>query len=128
MPITAFKSNIILKTVLSLESWGKVLQIHSTTARFPLSFVILVHINDCQVKRFDESLQKTVFMLNSRHALHNAVQLQWMLDGVGVVGGTYWEFSICFGINLKSINQCLNWPALSILQNIKVRRYVDHKT
>ena len=47
-------------------------------------------INDCQVKRFDkglqktdDSLQKTEFMHNSQHALHNAVQLQWMLDGGG---------------------------------------------
>ena len=31
-----------------------------------------------------ESLLKTVFMHESQHALHNAVQLQWMLDGVGV--------------------------------------------
>ena len=40
----------------------------------------------------------------------------WM----GWVGGgwTYWEFSICYGIVLKSINQCLNWPTLSVLQNI----------
>ena len=30
-----------------------------------------------------ESLWKTVFMYESQHALHNAVQLQWMLDGLG---------------------------------------------
>ena len=63
--------------------------IYSMTARFPLSFVILVLIKDCKLKTFDESLQKTddilkktVFMHNSQHALHSAVQSQWML-GLG---------------------------------------------
>ena len=49
-----------------------------------------------------ESLWKTVFKHKSQHALHNEVQLQWM----------YWEFSICYGVILKSISQCLNWPKL----------------
>ena len=38
--------------------------------------------------------------------------------GVGWGGRTYWEFSICYAIMLKSISCCLNWPALSVLQNI----------
>ena len=51
-------------------------------------------INDYQVKRFgdslqktDESLKKTVFMHNSQNELHNAVQLQWMLNRGGGRGG-----------------------------------------
>ena len=36
------------------------------------------------LQKTDESLLKTVFMHKSQHALHNAVQLQYMLDGVGV--------------------------------------------
>ena len=50
------------------------------------------------MKRFYDSFQKTgeylwkvVFMHRSQHALHNAVQLQWMLDGGGVGwGGVGW--------------------------------------
>ena len=71
---------------LSLLSIPSTLQLHSTTARFPLSFVILVLSYDCQLKRFYESFQKTgeslwktVFVHKNQHV----VQLQWMLDGVG---------------------------------------------
>ena len=47
-------------------------------------------INDSQVKKFNESLQKTddslkkaVFMHNRPHARHNAVQILWMWDWGG---------------------------------------------
>ena len=71
---------------LSLLSIPSTLQLHSTTARFPLSFVNLVLSYDCQLKRFYESFQKTgeslwktVFVHKNQHV----VQLQWMLYGVG---------------------------------------------
>ena len=68
---------------------------------------------DCQVKRFYESFQKTgeslwktVFIHESQYALHNAVQLQWMLDRVGVgVDEHIGSFQYAMGIILKSINQ-----------------------
>ena len=101
MPITAFKSNV-LEDRLITSILGKSSHVVFSIAVSEPSFCSIYFVDTLH---------------DSQHALHNAVQLQWMLDGGG--GGlTYWEFSICFGIFVKSMNQCLNWPAQSVLQNI----------
>ena len=67
--------------------------------------------------KFPEDRWKFVeYKANMRFTMQCNCSGCWM--GWGGGGWTYWEFSICYGIILKSINQCLNWPTLSVLQNI----------
>ena len=68
--------------MLSLASWEKVVTLPSvslfriyfadTLQNSKIPFVILMIINDCQVKRFDESLQKTDDNLKKTVFMHNS--------------------------------------------------------
>ena len=86
-------------------------------------------------------------MHTSQHALHDAVQLQWMLDGVGGGGGwmnilgifnMLWNKfeinkpivagSVCFTEYLRVIFKIVASKHLYYHISFKVRRHVDRKT
>jgi len=78
---------------------------------------------DCQVKRFHTvsrwqvkvyRRQISCIKANMRFTMPCICSGCWM----GWSGWTYGEFSICYGLILKTIKQCLNWPTLYPLQNI----------
>ena len=60
-------------------------------------------------------------MHKSQHALHNAVQLQWMLDGVGV--GVGW-MNILGIFNMLWHNFEINKPMFELANSVRFREYL----
>ena len=82
------------------------------------------------MKRFNETFQKTgeslwktVFMHKSQHALHNAVQLQWMLDGVEGGGGGGW-MNILGNFHALWHNFVINKPMFELAKSVRFTEYL----